>query len=222
MENRSDSIVADGEFSANAAQYLYDNGFVVVPNLIAPNRLKQLSMAYDSAFTTASPGDVRVGTTSTRLNDFVNRRPEFEELSVCRPLLEACRHVIGQPFKLSSMLGRTLHPNAPAQGLHIDFKADEERFPLVSYIWMINEFRSDNGATQFLSGSHNWSEIPLHLTTDYMAEYENQIVKACGRAGSLIIFNGSVLHGHSPNKTNNPRRSIQGAFIPCGYPKLNK
>ena len=210
-------MTACGQFGSAHVNGLCDSGFVVIPNLIAPNRLKQLSMAYDSAFATARLGDVRIGTTSTRLNDFVNRGPEFEELSVCRPLLEACRHVIGQPFKLSSMLGRTLHPNAPAQGLHIDFKADEERFPLVSYIWMIDEFRSDNGATQFLSGSHNWSEIPHELTNDDMAEYENQIVKACGRAGSLIMFNGSVLHGHSPNKTNNPRRSIQGAFIPCGH-----
>lgn len=215
MENRFNSNVAESEFSANAAQCLNDNGFVVIQDLIAPDKLEQLSKAYDSAFAGAICGEVRIGTTSNRLNDFVNRGLEFEELSVCRPLLEACRHVIGQPFKLSSMLGRTLHPHAPAQGFHIDFRPDEERFPLVSYIWMIDEFRSDNGATQFLSGSHNWSEIPYELTNDDLAEYENQIVRACGRAGSLVVFNGLVLHGHSANMTDTPRRSIQGAFIPC-------
>lgn len=214
MEDWFSLISAGCELSANTIQSLNDAGFVIIPSLIAPDRLARLSTAYDSAFAVASVGDVRVGKTTTRLHDFVNRGSEFDELYICQPLLKACCHVIGRPFKLSSMLGRTLHPNAQAQGLHIDFKQDEERFPLVSFIWMVDEFRSDNGATQFVPDSHNWSEVPYELTNDHLAEYENQIVTACGQAGSVIIFNGSVLHGHSANTTSAPRRSIQGAFIP--------
>ena len=30
----------------------------------------------------------------------------------------------------------------------------------------------------------------------------------------MIIFNGSVWHGHTANRSALPRRSIQGAFIP--------
>ena len=214
MEDWFSSINAGCELSANAIRSLDDAGFVVIPGLIAPDRLARLSAAYDSAFAAASFDDVGVGKTTTRLHDFVNRGSEFDELYISQPLLKACCHIIGRPFKLSSLLGRTLHPNARAQGLHIDFKRDEERFPLVSFIWMVDEFCSDNGATQFVPGSHNWSEIPHELTTDQLAEYENQIVMACGQAGSLIIFHGSLLHGHSANRTDAPRRSIQGAFIP--------
>ena len=39
-------------------------------------------------------------------------------------------------------------------------------------------------------------------------------VNAGALVGSLIVFDGSVLHGHLTNLTNTPRRSIQGAFIP--------
>jgi ectoine hydroxylase-related dioxygenase (phytanoyl-CoA dioxygenase family) len=209
-------IKAECELSANAIQNLNDNGFVVIPNLIAPDRLAQLSAAYDSAVASASSEDVHVGRTTTRVNDFVNRGSEFDELYMCQPLLKACCHVINQPFKLSSMHARTLHPNTQAQGLHIDFKPDEERFPLASFIWMIDDFRNENGATQFVPGSHNWLAIPHELTDDRLAEYENQIVTARSQAGSMIIFNGSVLHGHSANTTDAPRRSIQGAFIPRG------
>ena len=214
MEDWFSLISADCELSADAIQSLNDVGFVVIPGLIAPDRLAQLSAAYDFAIASASSDDVSVGRTTTRVHDFVNRGSEFDELYVCRPLLKACCHIIGQPFKLSSMLARTLHPNAQVQGLHVDFKPDEERFPLVSFIWMVDEFRSDNGATQFVPGSHNWSAIPHELTNDLLAEYENQMATACGQAGSVIIFNGSVLHGHSANTTGRPRRSIQGAFIP--------
>jgi ectoine hydroxylase-related dioxygenase (phytanoyl-CoA dioxygenase family) len=29
----------------------------------------------------------------------------------------------------------------------------------------------------------------------------------------MIVYNGSVLHGHGSNETDQPRRSIQGAVI---------
>jgi hypothetical protein len=190
------SINASCELPLSSIQSLNDTGFLVISSLIEPDRLTHLSAAYDSAFADASIDDLHLGKTTARLNDFVNRGPEFDELYICQPLLKACSHIIRQPFKLSSMLGRTVYPYAPAQELHIDFKRDEEIFPLVSFIWMIDEFTNDNGATQFLPGSHNWSEIPHDTTTDQLrAEHKIQIVTACGQPGSLIIFAGSVLHG---------------------------
>jgi ectoine hydroxylase-related dioxygenase (phytanoyl-CoA dioxygenase family) len=39
-------------------------------------------------------------------------------------------------------------------------------------------------------------------------------VKACGAAGSLIVFDGSTWHGHGANATAGWRHSVQGAFIP--------
>ena len=39
---------------------------------------------------------------------------------------------------------------------------------------------------------------------------------SCGKAGSLLVFNGSVWHGHTANASSRPRRSLQGAFIPQG------
>ena len=202
------------EFPAKIAQDLEDNGFVVFPGSIKSGDLPQLVSAYDSASLLASSDEIRIGSTSTRVNDFVNRGSEFDLLYVYRPLLEASFRVIGQPFKLSTMHARTLHPKVQAQNLHIDFKPKEEKFPLVSFIFMVDEFCSDNGATRFVPGSHKWSAVPNELSNDGLAEYENQTQTACGPAGSMIIFNGSVWHGYSANTTNMPRRSIQGAFIP--------
>jgi len=211
------TITAGRELSAKAIQSLDDAGFVVIPRVIPPDRLAQLSAAYDSAIASATSDDLRVGSTTTRVHDFVNRGSEFDELYVCQPLLKACSHVIGQPFKLSSMLARTLRPHTQARRLHVDFQPDEKRYPLVSFIFMIDDFRSDNGATQFSPGSHH-RPAPPESTKGHFAKYETQTVHACGQAGSVIVFNGSVWHGHSANTTGAPRRSIQGAFIPRAVP----
>ena len=47
---------------------------------------------------------------------------------------------------------------------------------------------------------------------DPTEDYEGQVL-VCGKPGSLILYNGSVWHGHPANLTDAPRRSIQGAYI---------
>src|SRR5262245_25778912 len=177
--------------------------------------LKTLDAAYEAAFASARGDDLRVGSTSTRLTDFVNRGPVFDELYVFPPLLEACRHVIGSRFKLSSFNGRTLRAGSPNQELHVDVRRESADWPLVGFILMIDEFRPDNGATRFVSGSHQWLAAPEETMTDARADHPQQQL-ACGAAGSLLVFNGSVWHGHTANTSPAPRRSLQGAFIPSG------
>jgi ectoine hydroxylase-related dioxygenase (phytanoyl-CoA dioxygenase family) len=191
---------------------LRDVGFVVIPGPIAPNKLVHLAAAYDTAVASASSNDVKVGSTSTRVRDFVNRGSEFDELYIYKPILEACCRIIEQPFRLSTMHARTLHPRCEAQALHVDFERDHEGWTMIGFIFMVDEFRPDNGATRFIPGSHCWSTVPDKLKRNQRANYDNQIV-TCGPAGSLIIFNGSVWHGHTANLSNETRRSIQGAYI---------
>jgi ectoine hydroxylase-related dioxygenase (phytanoyl-CoA dioxygenase family) len=207
------SVIAAGcELSPLAIQELGDSGFVVIPGPVPPEGPAHLAEAYDSAVAGADLNDVRVGSTTTRIHDFVNRGAEFDRLYVHRPVLEACCCVIGQPFKLSSMFARTVRPHTPAQDLHVDYQADVEGWTMLGFIFMVDEFRSDNGATRFVPGSHRWSTTPGGLMTDPLADEQRQ-VQACGPAGSVIIYHGGVWHGHAANQTGEPRRSIQGGYV---------
>jgi len=188
-----------------AIEGLERDGFVVLPGFVSAARAERLARAYDVAVESARPLDVRVGRTTTRVDDFVSRGPEFDDLYVFPPLLEAAHRIIGGPFKLSSLHARTLRPGAAVPELHVDVERESDAWPLVGFILMIDPFRSDNGATRFVPGSHLWTRPPTEADAS---------VFACGAAGSLIVFNGSAWHGHSANTSAEPRRSIQGAFIP--------
>jgi ectoine hydroxylase-related dioxygenase (phytanoyl-CoA dioxygenase family) len=194
-----------GTGGSGAIEALERDGFVVLPGFASGARAARLSEAYDAAVEAALPSDVRVGRTTTRVNDFVSRGPEFDELYVFPPLFEAAHRVIGGPFKLSSLHARTLRPGAGAQELHVDLERKSDAWPLVGFILMVDPFRPDNGATRFVPGSHLWTRAPNDADAG---------VFACGPAGFLIVFNGSAWHGHSANLSAEPRRSIQGAFIP--------
>jgi hypothetical protein len=207
-------VLASGHALSPAEEAtLLDDGFLVLPDLVRGEPLEQLRRAYDAAAASAVAADVRVGSATTRISDFVNRGADFDQVYVFPPLLQACCRIIGRPFKLSSLLGRTLRPQTPVSDLHVDVQRDSADWPLAAFILMIDEFRSDNGATRFVPGSHGWPRNPEDALPDVKADYPGQRL-ACGPAGSLLIFNGSAWHGHTANVSSAPRRSLQGAFIP--------
>ena len=212
MDDWFKGIVADFKLPEETAQELRDIGFVILRDAVAAAKLPQLAAAYEAAVSSAIPPDLSVGSTTTRVHDLVNCGPDFDALYVQAPILGACCRVIGQPFKLSSMLARTVHPHAPAQALHADFRHQADGWPMVGFIFMVGEFRSDNGATRFVPGSHTWLTVPGESMKDPATNHAHQVL-ACGAAGSLIVYNGSIWHGHSANRTGVPRRSIQGAYI---------
>lgn len=213
MDDGLSTLAGGSELPPDRARELHEHGFVVLSGMVPAGRTDRLARAYDAAVASADENDVRTGSTTTRVTDFVNRGAEFDDLYVFPPLLEACCRVIGRPFKLSSMHARTLRPCSPAQALHVDVRRDSADWPLAGFILMIDEFRPDNGATRFVPGSHRWPEAPEDVMPDPKADHEGQVL-ACGPAGSLLIFDGSAWHGHTANTSARPRRSLQGAFIP--------
>ena len=193
------------ELSESILKELDEVGFIIIPGPVSPDQVLELAAAYDSAVLNAHPSDVSVGRSTTRVNDFVNRGELFDDLYIFAPLLEACCRTIRQPFKLSTMHARTVRPFVEAQDLHVDFRSDENGWPMVGFILMVDEFRDDNGATRFVANSHRMVVTNSELPRDE--------VLALGPAGSMVIYNGSIWHGHTANRTDQPRRSIQGAFI---------
>ncbi|MFM8533509.1 MAG: phytanoyl-CoA dioxygenase family protein [Acidimicrobiia bacterium] len=196
------------------ASILTERGFVVLERVISPVKLARLAKPYDDAVAGAHPDDVKVGSATTRVNDFVNRGPDFDPVYVVPALIDACRHVIGTDFRLSSYHARTLHPRSSADEWHVDVARGSNDCPLVGFILMVDAFTTDNGATRFVPGTHQWRKTPNDSMQDLTADYDGQEL-ALSPAGSLLIFNGSTWHGHTANRTDRPRRSLQGAFIPA-------
>jgi hypothetical protein len=172
--------------------------------------MDRLGVAYDAAVAAATPPKLRVGCDTTRVHGLVDCGPEFDDVYLYLPLLGACCRVIGQPFRLSSLLARTVRPWSGAQSLHLDAAADADGWPMVGFILMVDAFTADNGSTRFVRGTHRTAETPAH------ADADRGEVPALGERGSLVIYNGSVWHGHSANRTAEPRRSIQGAYVRRG------
>jgi hypothetical protein len=208
-------IASKSHLSPDAARQLRDSGFVVLAGPVIPGGCEQLTRAYDRAMATADPPDVYTGRTgaSTRVNNLVNRGPEFDNIYIYPPLMSACSQIIGGPFKLSGMRARTLHVGAPAEVLHVDVKHQADGWPLVGCILLVDAFTARNGATRFVPGSHLQTREPSEVMNNPKDNHPEQVL-ACGPAGSIIIFDASVWHGYSENESSMPRRSIAAHFSP--------
>jgi hypothetical protein len=155
-----DEIASWATFPAASARELLEEGFVVIPGPFLAKQMHNLAAAYDTIMQSDTGPDFKITSTTTRLNEVVNRGPAFDEVYLHFPVLVACRCVIGAPFKLSSLLGRTLRAGSPGQQLHSDLPRDSPDAPMVGFILMIDNFEPDNGATQFIPASQNWPLVP--------------------------------------------------------------
>lgn len=207
-------VTPDEPHTTQLVRDLIDFGFVVVPGAIPAKRVAELGLEYNELMAPSSSPDFKAGSTTDR-RYFVDGRMGFEDVYQYPPLLVACAQLIGQPLKLSSLLGRTLRAGSPAQALHTDLARDSADAPMVGFILMLDPFTPANGATRFIPGSQSWPDTPSDRLPDPRLDCQAAIL-ACGDAGSMIIINPAVWHGHTANTTSKTRRSMQGYFVRCG------
>jgi hypothetical protein len=182
---------------------LRQRGFMVNDGPFASHEIANIAENYNRSFASTPDAQIKRGRTSTCWGGLVALKP-FYRIYSHPSLLSAASERIGGPMKLSSFHARSLLPNVVAEPPHQDVAPGTDGYPLVAFIFMVDEFRFENGATRFIAGSQNGPRPPADAAT----------FDACGRAGSILIFDGTTWHGHGANRTDRPRRSIQGAFIP--------
>lgn len=212
MRNHFQQIRSGSTLPSQSVQQLVESGLLIIPGPISGDPFNELILAYDEMMAVASGPDFKIGSTTTRMSDLLSYGPAFDDIYLYPPLLEACSHIIAEPFKLSSFLARTLRAGTPAQELHADLARDSEDAPLLGFILMIDSFRDDNGATRFVPKSHTWADLPCDRLSDTRTKYSGEVL-ACGERGTMIIFNGAIWHGHTANVTSDVRRSIHGYFV---------
>ena len=182
----------------------------MVPGPFDGEVLATLIDALDRAVADSLPHEFKLGSsrTNVRIDGLLAKVPKLESLFTYAPVVAAASDLIGS-FRLSSFHMRTVLPGAEAQALHQDVRPHADGWPLLGFIFMVDAFTPENGATRFLPGSEQIEALFAELLARHPTEE-----CACGPAGSMILFNGSVWHGSGANLSGKPRRSVQGSLIP--------
>lgn len=164
-----------------------------------------------------------------RLSGLPNRHRWFRDLLEHPIALQMTRHILGptlfnESFLVHSYGANLTRPGSGQQFIHLDRVMAAEDFrrqmkPLQSrFIWCLDDFHAENGATRVVPGSHRWND-----RIDMSGETYYESVPAEAPAGSLIIYSDMILHGAGANTSKDMERAgvIVGYCPPWCRPMIN-
>lgn len=151
-----------------------------------------------------------------RVWTLVNKGAVFQELLLHTAVNELVAHLLGRPFLLSSIQANIVSPGDDALALHSDQGYVPRPWPLypvtASAIWMLDDFTPNNGSTSVVPRTHVEHDPDPAGVLARARLIRRGGTPVCGRAGSVLVFDGRIVHGTSVNTTDRPRLGILTYF----------
>ena len=190
------------------AAILDTDGALILDDVLSPARVAAV-MGELNPYIEATPvgRDQFTGFSTTRTGALVARSAQSRELVMHPAILAACDAYLLRAcdrYQLHLTQVIRIRPGQPRQALHRDrlawggFLKGVE--PQLNTIWAMTDFTEENGATQVVPGSPLWTE-------GRRAE-PHEIGYAEMKAGSVLVYSGSVIHGGGENRSNGDRVGV--------------
>ena len=201
-------------------------GYAILTGAILPDKVELARQVLASEIAREEAADItRVSqffvdpdAKNRRLDRLPDRHPVFLELLEQPVLLDLVKHILGptvlnESYLVQSLDANVTRPGSGAQFIHLDAARDthDQAVPYQArFIWCLDAFDEENGATRVVPGSHRWNDrIDMSGTTFY------ESVPAIAPAGSLLIYSDMLLHGTGANvSTDRQRASINFGYCP--------
>jgi ectoine hydroxylase-related dioxygenase (phytanoyl-CoA dioxygenase family) len=191
---------------AALADRLRSDGYVVVHDVLETASVRARRRALAPFLAAAEfGGNSFLGPRTKRVYSLLAKTRAFDDAALHPTVLTLAETLLG-PLQLSVSTAIEIHPGESAQTLH----ADDGIYPLptaagpltLNSMWALSDFTVDNGATRVVPGSHRWPEKRLDAGAEAAA------VPAEMKAGSVLVYLGSLLHGGGANRTPAPRLGV--------------
>jgi hypothetical protein len=200
--------------SSPALATLDTEGWIAVPDVLSPDEAHALAdacaAALDEIDNDKRIGDKQAGGTR-RLVDLVDRVPSVS-LAVEHPgVVAAVGWFLGESARLGSVTFRSPRPGFGEQRLHIDHLPLERpgEWRVATAIVALCDFRSDNGATAVVPGSHRRPDLQRH--PDRLTGSDAEVVLTAS-AGTAFVFSGHLLHRGTRNRSRQHRPALQAVW----------
>lgn len=193
-------------------QALMEDGCVVIDNVLSAEEHAKLKSDLDRHLDAIPDcqGDF-YGYATKRLGLLFNKSDVFQDMALIPSILSVMDHFLlpsCSQYQINLTQAISIGPNEPRQIMH----QDDPMFPflhpeqevMLNCMWAIDDFTETNGSTVLVPGSHKWPrQESLNLAlNDLPAE---QIALGTMKAGSVLIYLGSLFHCGGRNETHTRR-----------------
>jgi ectoine hydroxylase-related dioxygenase (phytanoyl-CoA dioxygenase family) len=191
-------------------------GYAVVPGPWSESELADLRSRLDGIYAAqaAAAGGVEVLASIGEANTcrlLLADDDVFLGVATAKPVLDVVSRLLGDYFILNQQNGII---NPPREGhrqtaYHRDlpYQHYTSSHPLaVSALLALDPFRSDNGATWMVPGSHRLEAAPAAVNREALA------VQVTAPAGSFLVFDAMVFHKAGNNASDAVRRAVNHVY----------
>jgi ectoine hydroxylase-related dioxygenase (phytanoyl-CoA dioxygenase family) len=190
------------------AQEILDRGYTIITDVLDAAQLVTASAALEEVFTS----EIEVAREKKWHNNVYKvayllpqKHPFFRSLGLNPNLIPLIREILGPNCNLSNVNGLTMTPGGETQKLHMDaFESTPGNCIYINALHCLDDFTQANGGTRVVPFSHTKTWTRENLTP----EMEKEAIYLNAKAGSVIAYNGALLHAGSRNTTDKPRRAL--------------
>jgi ectoine hydroxylase-related dioxygenase (phytanoyl-CoA dioxygenase family) len=204
-------VVLTDTSSAEHLARIDADGYTIIEDAIEPELVVELR---DTVRRLQRELDVRPlntaaeGHATLRMYNLLARDPVFEAMPLHPNVLPLAERLLDRGCLLSGMTAIDIGPGEHEQPMHGDDIVMDRHLArphapmMVTSMWALTDFTAANGGTRFVPGSHAWAE-----SAERPGAREGIAVEALEmRAGSVMVFHGSLWHGGGSNTTDDEWR----------------
>lgn len=198
---------------ADQLALLRGDGVLILENALSEQSVASVGAEFDQCFAETAPGEgAFFGRNTKRFSAAFAKAPSTIELALHPQILELIERVlIGEDIgprradriQLNLTQAVSIGPGEPEQVVHRDQQmyGITPGFELLANVmFCIDDFTSENGGTNFVPGSCAWQGERW--------PQPDEIAPAQAKAGSAIVWLGSMMHGGGANRTQRARRGL--------------
>jgi ectoine hydroxylase-related dioxygenase (phytanoyl-CoA dioxygenase family) len=211
-------------------------GFVVLPDLIPPGDLAGMRRALAPALDTELYGrNDFEGHRTQRVYSLVSVAPVFTALVEHPRVLALCDAFLEPNYLLTASQAIRILPGETPQPFHTDdsfYRIARPRDAVsLSFIFAVDPFTVETGATQVVPGSHRWEDAAVErLLADIdfatvpdaqriprptgarPAWLRGELLDVVMPAGAGIAFLGTLVHRGGENRSDRPRLALSNQY----------
>ncbi|MEC7809594.1 MAG: phytanoyl-CoA dioxygenase family protein [Actinomycetota bacterium] len=199
--------MTSSESPKNILGALEIDGAVIIDSLIPESTTSKIANELRPYLDACPQGDNNfAGTSTKRVGALMARSDTCRDLALHPLINDLCSKYLEKftdGYQLHFTQAIEISPSESEQPLHRDRgvwggyvnRKIETQF---STIWAVTNFTKENGATSLVPGSQYWDKERVPC--------EDEIVYAEMKAGSVLLYGGSILHGGGPNTTESENR----------------
>jgi len=185
------------------AQFL-ERGYLIVPNVVQGDHLRELQNAFDAVWEAEAPG--------VNQHKLLKYKP-FLDLIEHPPILDRHRAIFGAQTQLLQydLLRQGPRSNAASRSWHRDFTFPGERPLSINTLLFVDDIGDEQGPTAVVPGTHRGEALPPADKSNQPLPGE---VLAPVKAGSAVFINSAIWHSGGRNNSDGLRRGI---YLYYGY-----